>query len=64
MFFFYMGILFLVLLRRVKMILVALVRRQIAHSKNGSWFSAPIGMVTTLGQLTKKGIKGKTIGND
>jgi hypothetical protein len=56
-----MGIFFLVLLRRVEMILVALVRRQIAHRKNSCRFPASIGVVTTLGQLQQKEKKNLTM---
>lgn len=49
--FIYVGVLFLVLLRRVKMILIALVRRQIPHGKHGRRFTTAVGVVTALRQL-------------
>ena len=48
---FYVSIFFLVLLCRVEMILIALMRRQIAHGKNSCRFPTSIGVITTLGQL-------------
>lgn len=49
-----MSIFLLVLLRRVEMVLIALVRGQITHSKYGRRLSASIGVITTLGQLKRK----------
>ena len=46
-----MGVLFLVLLRRVKMILIALVRSQISHGEHGRRFTAAVGVVAALRQL-------------